>query len=45
MEKTDYTCDDCVFFLNEMCKHSGEYRTTKPSNNACVNFECIDIKI
>lgn len=39
MAKTDYRCKDCVFFLNETCKHSDEYRTTIAENIACNNFE------
>ena len=45
MEKTDYRCKDCIFYFNETCKHSNEYRTTIPGNVACENFEFVSIKI
>ena len=43
MEKSDYHCKDCLFYMNETCKQSGEYRTTTPKNVACVSFEYINI--
>lgn len=45
MTKADFRCKDCIYYLNGTCKHSGEYRTTKSDNAACVNFEWINIKI
>lgn len=45
MTKTDFRCKDCIYYLNGTCNHSGEYRTTKSDNAACVNFEWINIKI
>ena len=44
MAKTDFRCKDCIFYLNETCKHSDEYRTTCEENVACENFEWVNIK-
>lgn len=44
MAKTDFRCKDCIFYLNETCKHSDEYRTTCEENVASENFEWVNIK-
>lgn len=39
-EMKKYCCMDCAYFgKGEVCRRSGEYRTTTKENVACEDFE------
>ena len=45
MEQTDYTCKDCLFFDNGVCKEGRFGIDVSEDDDACTDFEYKEIKV